>query len=296
MAFMKMTILSIALCASLFLSFLVQAQDSDPKTIYWTRWDAPPVFLLDGPYKDQGVQDLVELALRKRLKNYKHKVIRANVLRVIKLAEDKANTCNAGWLDTPYWRKMFYFSTPTMVTPSNGIIIKTKNLGKLTNIKPLSLQKVLDKTQLQLGLGKLYGEGIDDILKKNEGKYADKIHRVANPINTYKMLLADRLDYTIGYPVEAYYYQMILKGKEKFTHVPLVDNAPFVEVVAACSNTPWGKKVIDEINVILKDPKIHKEIDGYLNRWQDGSLKERLVEPRKQFYQKLGLPLEQLGV
>lgn len=276
----------------LILPFLMSpsfAKTESDKTIYWTRWDDPPIFVIDGPFRDKGFLDQVEMSIRSKLPGYEHKNIKSNVLRVLKLAEDKANTCNAGWLDTPEWRKVFHLSKPFSLIPSNGIIMKKKHYKEIAHLEPLSLQKMLDETNLKLGVGRLYGKGIDETLQKNNYKKNKKVKQISNSKLVHHMLNADRLDYTLGYPFEAVYYKELFKGKEETIHIPVSENDHYVEVVVACSRTPWGENVIKEVNKLLTQKKIYDEFNVYVDRWLTPTVLEKIKQPREDFYKRMKL-------
>ncbi|WII71631.1 TIGR02285 family protein [Bdellovibrio sp. 22V] len=270
-------------------SFAQNSSNKNPKELVWIRWDDPPIFIFEGPFKNQGLLDVVENEITKKLPQYQHKRLDATVPRVLKEAELKSPICNAGWLDTPEWAKLFYFSKPVFLIPTNGVLIKKKNVSQLADLKrPFSLQTLLDKKpQWKLGIGRLYGEGIDDVLRKNNYQKNPKIITIATSLRVHKMLQADRIQYTLGYPFEAVYYNQLLGPQsETVVHIPLADNAPFVEVVIACPRTDWGAKVIANVNKALHDKKTLDNIAHGVDRWLSSDDKKRLAPAKKAFYQK----------
>lgn len=263
--------------------------DGSAETIIWARWNAPPNFIVDGPFAHEGVLNVVENEIKKALPQYIHEEIEAGIPRILKEAEAKSPICNAGWLDTPEWRKMFYFSKPIFVVASNGLLIKSKLAQELLKEKGShSLQSILDKKKdWVLGVGRLYGEGIDDVLIKNNYQHNPKITNVTSSLLAHKMLQLGRIQYTIGYPTEAQYYNELLKDdSDKIVFIPLSDNSPFVEIVAACPKSTWGAKVVKDINNILSDKKRLDRINQGLNRWLSPSDQKRLSPEISKFYKK----------
>lgn len=289
-----MKIESFIFIAVILIAFFAHAQKDD--TITWIRWDDPPIFIIDGKFKDQGLLDNVENTIRSQLPQFNHKNLVGTVPRVLKEAEAKSATCNAGWLDTPEWRKLFYFSKPVFIIPSNGILAQ-KNLTDVIREKsPVSLFKTIstlkDKT---LGIGRLYGEGIDEVLNAINYKQHPQIAMVPTSYRVHLMLHTGRIDYTLGYPFEAVYYNKLLSNKsaesgplkvKTILHTPVSENNPFVEVVVACPKTPWGKKVIEEVNKVLSNKSILKKFEDGVDKWLAPADIQRLSSERKSFYKR----------
>jgi uncharacterized protein (TIGR02285 family) len=260
-----------------------QAQSKDPHTITWMRWDDPPIFVLSGPFQGQGLLDVTEKIITKKLPQYSHTPLESTVHRVLIEAEKKTYACNAGWLDTPEWHKLFYFSKPVFVIPSNGILIKESKLKEIHSLQPYSLQKFLDdKPDWKLGVGRLYGEGIDDVLVKNKYQKNNKIITISTSLKVHQMLQSDRIQYTLGYPFEAVYYNELLKAKDHVVHLPLTDNKPIVNVVVACPQNEWGKEIIAQVDKVLKNPDILDEISKGVDRWLSAEDRKRLEKARKE--------------
>lgn len=259
---------------------------SETNQLTWIRWNDPPIFIFESPFKGQGVLDVVEKELIAALPQYKHKHLEANVPRVLKEAEEKSPICNAGWLDTPEWAKLFYFSKPVFLIPANGVLLKESKLREVKGLK--SLQDFLDKKpNWLLGVGRLYGEGIDEVLNKNNYKKNKKILPVASSLLVHRMLNTDRVQYTLGYPFEAKYYDELFGNvKDRVVHVPLTDNKPFVEVVVACPKTEWGAKVIKDVNKALNNKALLKRMEKGVARWHTPADQNRLEPELVKFYQR----------
>lgn len=245
-------------------------------TITWAKWDDPPIFILSGKFKGQGTLDLVEEDLKRSLTKYRHENLEANVRRVIQLAKEKAETCNAGWLNTKEWNELFILSNPIFKLPTNGIIIKEKKLKEINFKSKTSLQAMIKKRKLRMAIGRLYGEGIDDYLKSINYQKHPQIDVVASSYLAHQMLQIDRVDYTIGYPTEANYYRIIHEGSEKIIYIPVTDNSDYVDVVVACSKTQQGRAIIDDINKKLENRGRKERYQQMLNNWLTTDQIERI--------------------
>ncbi|WP_413582298.1 hypothetical protein [Bdellovibrio sp. HCB288] len=153
---------------------------------------------------------------------------------------------------------------------------------ELKSLVPLSLQKVIDqKPQWTLGVGRLYGEGIDEVLIKNNYKKNPKIKVVDNSLLAHQMLHTGRIQYTLGYPFEAFYYNKLLKSPGSVEYLPLKDNGDFVYVVVACPKNEWGKNVIESVNLVLNNSKVLDEIRRGVDRWLSINDQNILVGARR---------------
>lgn len=270
-------------------SILSVESRANTKELTWARWEDPPIFIFTPPYEGQGVLDAVEKELKLAMPQYIHKELQATVPRVLKEAQAKSPICNAGWLNTPEWAKLFYFSKPVLVIPTNGVLLtKSKAQDFFKEKGPYNLQQFLDKRpDWILGVGRLYGEGIDEVLFKNKYLSNPKIFPVSSSLLVHRMLYMNRVQYTIGYPFEAEYYNELLKNTtDKVLHIPLTDNASFVEVVVACPKTEWGAKVISDVNKVLSNRARIERMNLGLMRWLNPLEQSRLIPERLKFYKK----------
>ena len=239
---------------------------NDPNTIIWTTWDNPPVFIRKGEFKGRGFTDRIQTHIFKLLPRYTHQVLEANIPRILKLADGKTNTCNASWLDTPEWRKSFYFSKPYIIVPTNGVIVTKANRHKFPPKEPISFENLLAAASFRLGVSRLYGEGLDNILLKYDYKNNPMVSIVSKSNLAHLMLKQGRVDYILGYPFEVVYHKRTLPGYAPVA-IPVVENANSVPVVFGCAKTPWGEKVIEAVNEILNRPGIHNHYQALSNGW-----------------------------
>ncbi len=251
----------------------------------WIRWDDPPIFIFAGPYRGQGILDNVERILREQMPQYQHLTVEGTVPRILKEAELKTPICNAGWLETPEWSKLFYFSKPMAAIPTNGVLIKSSLLKDVEGLQ--SLQNFLDqKPSWRLGVGRLYGEGIDQILNKNNYQKNPQIITVGTSLRAHRMLHRDRLHYTLGYPFEAVYYNRLFQGTDEVVHIPLKDNSSFANVVVACPKTEWGQQVINDVNKVLEKKQVLPQFSAGLERWLSAEDIKRLQAPQSEMLKK----------
>lgn len=257
-------------------------------TITWTSWDNPPAYVLSGKEKGMGIQDQIEKDITSLLKEYVHERLTVNISRVLQMAKEDGTSCNAGWLDTPEWRELFYFSKPVFIIKSNGAIIRKDKARLFKYSKKISLERLLAEKNLRLGVSRAYGQGIDQILQKYNYQNNPMIDVVSSDLLAHQMLRKGRVDFIIGYPIEINYYRQMSNDQSDVVYLPLEENEDTIEVVLACNKTAIGKQVIDQINKLL-DKKSLKRFEKYQDYWLSPEEIKNLADDRRKFYQRLGM-------
>jgi len=156
-------------------------------------------------------------------------------------------------LHDPHWRK-----------------IKSHLFG---NSQKISLANTLDNKKLKLGItqDRKFGGQIDEVLEK----YKDNknIHkRPARDLTKglITMLLADRVDYILGYDWELQYLvKQFWSSKEadELIFLPIQETTPYLMSYIACAKTQWGKKVVDRIDDILRQEVPRAEYRQIWEQW-----------------------------
>lgn len=284
---LKSTIIGIALV--IFASSLVAGESTKTiQTITWTSWDNPPAYVLKGKDKGLGIQDQIERELIGSLKGYIHEQLQVNIARVLQMAKEDETSCNAGWLDTPEWRELFYFSKPAFVIKSNGAIMRKDKAKKFGYNQKITLDKLLAEKNLRLGVSRAYGKGIDQVLEQYKYKNNPLIDVVSSDFLAHQMLRKGRVDFIIGYPIEINYYRQMSNDKTELIYLPLEENEDTIEVVIACSKTATGRQVIDQVNELLDKERL-KRFEKYQDYWLSPIEIKNLTEDRQKFYRKLGM-------
>lgn len=252
----------------LFFSTFAHALNNRPQ-ITWMKWNDPPIYILDGPYRSVGLLDLIQQDMEVSLPQYDHTTKRARIVDILELAKEKKEICNAGLLDTPDWREFFYFSRPHLIIPSNGVIVKAALYDKLLpELKALngnpSLSFFFENKKLTAAVGRRYGVDIDSYLDVNEKD--NPYIKTKDNLHAFKLLFNNLADFTIGYPFEIKFYEQGLANPTKLIHIPIAETPETTSIVFACSKTPAGLKAIELINNALTRHHIQL-FESYLDRW-----------------------------
>ncbi|MBF0280437.1 MAG: TIGR02285 family protein [SAR324 cluster bacterium] len=221
--------------------------------IHWYQSDSPPFIILRGPDKGTGSIDSVIKFFQERIPQYEHKNALSNLVRFEKQAKNGENWCHAWLLKTAEREKFLFYSDPaTLVLPSH-LIIKKENLALFGSQNQVSLEKIFKNKRIKgrVARSRSYGKKIDSLIERY--KDVSNLKLVSQKeIQVLKMLLLDRIHYTINYPVVADYLAHQFNAAEKFISIPLKETQDIKKGYIGCARTPWGRQVIDQINQVLK--------------------------------------------
>jgi uncharacterized protein (TIGR02285 family) len=167
---------------------------------------------------------------------------------------------------------MQFSNTPAIIMPPHGITVKRSKLPLFDNKKVVSLEELLKNDKLRLGIaeGRSYGKDLDALLKKHEGQkhvYARAGKELYKGL--FQMLMADRIDYLLGYPMEAMYFAGEFGVSNQIVNIALKESDEYRLTYVGCSKTEWGKQVIDRIDEILKKERTTDQYRAFHERWLD---------------------------
>ena len=98
------------------------------------------------------------------------------------------------------------------------------------------------------------------------------------------MLFAGRVDYLMGYPIEAQYVAEKLGKRDELLFYPVAETEKkFTIGHVGCPDTEWGRQVIDNINRILRDYREDPAFVSFYENWLGDDTKQRYRELVKAF-------------
>ncbi len=241
-------------------------------TITWMKYVWPPVYIADGPYKDQGNADAILQFFQEQLTEYEHKTRRVNPARAIQSMKDGEKVCMVGTLKTAERMKFLYFAIPIGITLPNAVIVKQSSLPHFGNKEMVSLEDLLKNKKLKGGIIKerSYTPAIDSVTnkyKEEDNLYVLSTGKMADPL--FKMLIMDRLDYIIEYPWVAVFLERTAGKKDIITSIGIKEMAPFSFGRMAAPKNEWGKKIVTRINEILTKARPTPQYREFVERWND---------------------------
>ncbi|WP_028582271.1 TIGR02285 family protein [Desulfogranum japonicum] len=263
--------------------------------IYWMEADAPPFFIHEGKYKGQGYEDQITAIVKQYLPQYEHIHIVANISRHYRQWQDGEPACSLAMYKTPEREEFAFFSIPSMLTLPPVLIIRKDHFKYFGGKKVVNLTKVLKEAQHLIGRPehRSYGNTIDTILNtygNSRNIYSYEGSQLS--LNMFKMLIAGRIDALPGLPEEAMYLAETLDLRDQIMTLTIEENQNEYDAMltyVACSKNAWGKKVISEINEVLRAQRPSEQYRSTYERWLD----ESSLEGFRKLYENVFLKITQ---
>ncbi len=245
------------------------------ENLVWMEAVLPPFFIHSGANRDQGYGDVVTEILKAHMPQYNHGEIKTNVTRHFYMFKQGEQVCSVGLYKTPEREQFMYFSIPSFITLPPVIIIKKENFSRFGNRATVSLDAILGDRNLMIGFAKdrSYGNTLDEVFNRHQGQ-TNLVEFTGQELslNLFKMLMLGRLDGLIGLPEEALYQAEQMGLRDQLVTLTLSENLHNYDgwmSCVACSKTPWGKKVIENVNQVLLEHRPSEEYRAAYERWLD---------------------------
>ena len=241
-------------------------------TILWQIYHFPPGTFSYGEHKGQGfIQKTLQLIIE-RMPEYQHKMPITTLARAISNLKAGHNVCHPALYITPEREKYMVFSNASMLNPKNRVVAKPDTIKPFLENGQVDLAKILQQNTLIFGhvQNRSYGAAIDNIFKnhKRSKNYLPIENIDLNRV--FKMIERDRVDISIVYPLEVQHYkEKNLLSSGQLTAYPIANVAPYNTGSIACPKNAWGRKVIQQINTILKELKPTAAYQDALTTWRE---------------------------
>ena len=280
----------------------VYGQEEQKPTLTWLSIDWQPAWIHEGPLKGLGYAQTVERMLRERLTDYEHQDRPVNNLRIYPVLQNR-DACFAA---SPYQgkdllennKKGVVWSAPAYVFFYQGIIAKpdaVPAVQKYAKDGYVDFTALMEDEQL-IGAfqpGRSYSRWLNPILA-DDTKTA-KMFRWSGDTrltqSMFKLMEAGRIDYFVDYVIMLKYHQQSTGTPSEYVYLPIVEHKELLGLGGiACSDTPLGRKAIEDINKFLQEIRLSPEVREANRRWLMPE------EQREEYWQKWEtelLPLKQ---
>ncbi|HEY9107987.1 MAG TPA: TIGR02285 family protein [Roseateles sp.] len=263
-----------ALLPALLLTVLpVQADDG---VIDWQLYNQPPLSILDGPNRGQGVLNLgLNKLLLPHLKQYRHQFSEVPLKRLILALKSQPNACAFGLFKNPEREAFMQFSVPILPQLPPGVVVRRSEVDALHPFMnrdgALRLKDWLASGSGRLGVtdGRSYGAAVDELLAPLRGSSRVPVVAADAPVrNLLQMVALGRLEMAVSLPYEPRYLELAEGMDAKaLRYLPLAEQPRQLVGYAACAKGPFGEGVIRHVNAVLARPEVQATLTGYYERW-----------------------------
>jgi len=230
-----------------------QANNSD-KQINWNQSDWPPFMISKGQNAGQGQLDKLWALIIREMPDYQHHKVVMNWSRIYKTMQSGEPLCNISAYKTKERETFAYFSRANNLILPHAVIIRKSDWVKLGSPKSYDLNKLLLNNNWvgQVESLRSYGLEIDKLIKQNTSNIS---FSTAQANRLIKMLINNRIDYFIEYPlIVDYVYQQEFSqpSDEELVYLKINEAPQYLLGYTACTKSPWGKKVIESVDIAIE--------------------------------------------
>ena len=243
----------ILLMLSLVLVLLPDISDAKDM-LSWQKVNWPPYQIIEGKDAGEGRFDQYNKLFQEQLPQYEHQNVEMNWSRFWKDVEAGKHVLNSMAIKTDERSQIAAFSQIMSFALPHRIIMKRSTFEKMGKPESVALADFIRDTHIHgiLEQKRSYSTQLDDIL--NKGGVNTNFERKAIDVkHIFKMILADRADYTIEYPVVVdYLLNRHNTGEDSSLSSVRIEELPrYIPVRIAAPKTPWGVAVINDIDKMI---------------------------------------------
>jgi uncharacterized protein (TIGR02285 family) len=279
----KNMIITVIVAYSCLVSVCITHAIANDNEITWLITNWPPWMILEGDDRGTGRFNHILALAQKKLSQYRHLEVKMNWRRVWFEISQGKHICNIFAYKTDEREKIAYFSEPHTFVLPNAIIMKHHNIQKMGNPTSYSIVSLLKDNRFNgiIERTRSFSFKLDGILEKHLPG-SNLIRKSAKPESLIKMVDANRIDYTIEYPIVASYFDQKVCLNKGFLSSILIEELPLYNTVCvACPKNEWGKKVINRWNNVFRKLK---RTDRYRKITEMGHNDERELSMIREYY------------
>lgn len=253
--------------------------------VIWSRTDFAPFFIIDGEYSNQGISDAIIRLFTQHIGGYRHSPTEMTLPRMLESARNGVPVCHVALLKTFEREAFIEYSDPVMITYANGIITTDEGLHRFgmnaDRVGAVDLER-LTASQLQISVhdGRSYSPLIDRIIARERDRprsiFVLKMGRKQQDM-IVRQLLASRLDGFIARPEEIYFDKTIKRIEQPLFFIGIKGQPAASLTRVGCTRGDWNDSLLQQINALIRQPEIRREIDRHYIKWLPPQLRDRYL-------------------
>jgi uncharacterized protein (TIGR02285 family) len=279
------------LATLILLSCLSSTVWAQPKeTLIWLLRDLPPTMILEGPKKGQGIIDQMLPLLIAGMPQYQHALMRVNRARGMQMLHEASFTCDPSLVWTKEREQWITFSIPAFRAVSNGLVVRQEDRAVLEPFLvdgEVDLAAMLASGRKKVGVvaERSYGQFLDTLLKQALPDALTRHYGNDALGSLLQMLRLGRLQVVLGYwPEIRYKANQAQIADDQLEFYPVKGTGKYLSGHIGCSDTPQGRKAINEINQLLRSMP-HNRLDQQYADWLDPERRSEYLKETKAFFQ-----------
>jgi uncharacterized protein (TIGR02285 family) len=274
-----------------FLLLPLSAEEIADNVIFWQSDHRPPGIFTQGEHSGQGFVQKALQEVTERLPQYSHVMVTSSLARALRDIQNKKQVCHPALFKTLKRQAFAEFSRPVIVHPTNRVVMRKSLANRLfpENTLSIELMPVLENQSLTFALidGRLFGANIDKLMATTD--LGDRLVSIPseNLGNMLNMVSLGRTDLTIAYPFEIEHFNLNLPDQYEPLTTYIIESVPAYSMgYIACPGNVWGRKVIDDINVVLERIRAQPAYREAVTTWWR---KEASAQNFTQYYEQVFL-------
>ncbi|WP_111451382.1 TIGR02285 family protein [Pseudomonas sp. 478] len=280
------------LATLILLSCLSSTVWAQPKeTLIWLLRDLPPTMILEGPKKGQGIIDQMLPLLIAGMPQYQHALMRVNRARGMQMLHEASFTCDPSLIWTQEREQWITFSIPAFRAVSNGLVVRQEDRAVLEPFLvdgEVDLAAMLASGRKKVGVvaERSYGQFLDTLLKQALPDALTRHYGNDALGSLLQMQRLGRLQVVLGYwPEIRYKANQAQIADDQLEFYPVKGTGKYLSGHIGCSNTPQGRKAINEINQLLRTMP-HDRLDQQYADWLDPQRRSEYLKETKAFFER----------
>lgn len=250
----------------IYITLALTSFASSAQKVTWLTFDFPPYYIVEGPDKEKGRDELIIELITRQLPDYQFEKTRMPSSRIIEEVSKPSNRyCILSIYNTPTRQKQIAFTDnfSTLGLAPAIIMLKEIKVGiSARNTGVISLTELLQqKYRLGIPSGRSYSVPLDKIITSEQFQQQIYVRYGTDHLqNLFKMMLSGRVHMILGYPDELMYLADELQVREQLVLMKLTEAETMSKGYIGCSKNDWGEAVIHDLDKAMT--AVHQQ-DSY---------------------------------